>query len=222
MSRIKELLDTIEQNDLDNLSDDWRKLRSLVDDKPDELYTVEDGWAGLFSGTAFSYKHPTVDMISIVDITASLGKLCRYGGHVHTFYSVAEHSCLMMRHARDHYDIPFERKLLRTILLHDASEGITGMDANRPIKQMLPALKHMETQVLEPLIAEKYDLIYPHPPLIRELDSRIIKDERAQAMNPSDNDWGVDKLEALDIELQFWTWEEAIDNFFMDYVSVAP
>ena len=41
-------------------------------------------------------------------------------------------------------------------------------------------------------------------------------------MNPSDNDWGVDKLEALDIELQFWTWEEAIDNFFMDYVSVAP
>ncbi len=98
MNRIKELIHTLEglgltQGEYSPQTDSlWTELRRLVDDEPNELYTVEDGWSELYSGTQFKYREPTFEMISIIDITQALSKMCRYGGHTHTFYSVAEHS----------------------------------------------------------------------------------------------------------------------------------
>lgn len=190
----------------------WVKLREGLEvDARDSLYTVEDGWAEIFTGTRFFYKEPTLDMIHFEDVANSLGKMCRYGGHTHTFYSVAEHSCLMLLHAVEQLKIK-DKRLLRTIVMHDATEAYLP-DLPRPLKHMLPQFKAFET-MLEEVIAERFGLIFPHPPIVKELDSRILCDERAQAMNPSYNDWGIDILEPLGVELQFYTPSQAIEHFY--------
>jgi hypothetical protein len=200
---------------------EWQELRRRVlslDTQEHELYTVEDGWIELHSGERFFYRSPTADMIHLSDIAASLGKTARYAGHTHTFYSVAEHSCLLMRWARR--NIVPDRRLLRTILMHDATEAYIP-DVPRPLKHMVPLFREFEGSI-ERVMSPKFDLISPHPAIIREIDSRILRDEREQAMNPSGNDWGTDKLEPLGVKLHLWPPEVAIDNFLGDYAEVAP
>lgn len=192
----------------------WVLLRAKLGTDAPELYTVEDGWMELHSGTQFRFKAPTVDMIHFEDIAASIGKMCRYAGHVHTFYSVAEHCCLLMRYARDNMPSVTQRELL-TLLMHDATEAYMT-DIPRPIKHTLPQFKAFE-HVIEAVIAERFNLITPHPTFVKMLDTRILRDERAQAMNPSENDWGTDKLEPLGVKLCLWTPAEAIDNFTGDF-----
>lgn len=191
----------------------WALLREKLGSEQPELYTVEDGWAELFTGERFFYRDPTVEMIHFTDIAEALGKVCRYAGHVHTFYSVAEHCCLLMRYARDNLDLT--KQELLTVLMHDATEAYLP-DLPRPLKQMLPQFKAFE-HTLEAIIAERFNLLSPHPTIIRELDSRIICDERLQALNPSENDWGVDRLTPLNVKLHLWTPAEAIDNFTGDF-----
>lgn len=60
----------------------------------------------------------------------------------------------------------------------------------------------MEVRI-EQAVADKYSLMYPFPQEVRELDTRILMDERAQAMEPSNNVWGV-VADPLEVELQFW------------------
>lgn len=196
----------------------WVELRRRVEDARDHLYTVEDGWVEVFTGRQFRYKEPTVEMVHIIDIAQSLGKTARYAGHTHTFYSVAEHSCLMMRYASKH-NKGLSNKMLLTILLHDATEAYLP-DLPTPLKHMLPEFRAFE-QDLEEVIAEKFGLRFPHPTLVKDLDTRILVDERTQAMNPSDNDWGVDSLEPLGVELKFWSPVEAVNFFLHDYMRLT-
>jgi hypothetical protein len=198
----------------------WRALRDRMEaDARDSLYTVEDGWAEVFSGTRFFYRSPSVDTVHLMDIAHSLGKMCRYGGHTHTFYSVAEHSCLMYRYARSRLGIE-DKQTLRSILMHDATEAYLP-DLPRPLKHMLPQFKAFET-TLEEVIALKFAVACPAPPIVKELDTRILVDERAQAMNPSGNDWGVDGLQRLGVWLQFYPPAEATANFLSDFSEVEP
>ena len=89
------------------------------------------------------------DDINISDIAHSLSMLCRFNGHCHEFYCVADHSirCLELfekmiergdlkaNHGASTYSV--SAQLYLYILLHDAEEAYTS-DMPRPIKQNLP------------------------------------------------------------------------------------
>ncbi len=63
--------------------------------------------------------------VSIVDIACALSRVCRFAGHIHQFFSVAEHSLLVARLVDPPYQLP--------ALLHDASEAYLG-DVSRNLK----------------------------------------------------------------------------------------
>jgi 5'-deoxynucleotidase YfbR-like HD superfamily hydrolase len=82
---------------------------------------------------------PRPEDIHIGDIAHALSNLCRFAGHAHTFYSVAEHS------VRCSFIVD-ERAALQA-LLHDASEAYL-VDIPTPIKTLLPEYREMEERMM--------------------------------------------------------------------------
>ena len=76
------------------------------------------------------------NFISIIDIAHSLSLQCRFNGHCPVFYSVAEHSVLVMKALNDFKDRTFSIKLELAALLHDANECYVG-DIIRPLSSWL-------------------------------------------------------------------------------------
>jgi hypothetical protein len=70
------------------------------------------------------------DAIVIEDIAAHLAKLCRFNGACRTFYSVAQHSTLVLQILRDRGAAPATQLWG---LLHDAHEYALG-DMTRPVE----------------------------------------------------------------------------------------
>ena len=73
-------------------------------------------WIQTFSGGRFWPLDPRPEDVYIGDIAHALSMKCRYAGHTTFFYSVAEHSVHVCRHA------PAEHKLWA--LLHDEGRQV--------------------------------------------------------------------------------------------------
>lgn len=85
-------------------------------------------WLQTYTGRAFSLTAPQASEIEVLDVAHALAMTCRYGGHVHAFYSVAQHCVLVSRAAPEH--------LAFAGLLHDAHEAYLG-DLVRDLKRAL-------------------------------------------------------------------------------------
>lgn len=184
------------------------KLRSECEGGDQRFYQVEDGWMETYSGQKFHFGSPSQESIVIEDIANAIGKLCRYGGHSTRFYSVAEHSCLLALWV---WSQTLDPQLAFDALMHDATEGYL-VDMPRPIKHKLPAYRAIEDG-LAVAIAARFGLTTPMPRIIHEADSRILRDERAQVMSDSGNDWGTDGLEPLGVAVEFWGPDVAPGKF---------
>jgi uncharacterized protein len=80
------------------------------------------------SKTVINLKNPTEDSLKIEDIASGLSLICRFGGQIPRFYSVAQHSLLVSALA--------PKELKREALLHDASEAFLG-DVIKPLKALI-------------------------------------------------------------------------------------
>jgi len=157
-----------------------------------------DDWMETASGMQFAFMNPEPYMIRLEDIALALSRTCRYGGHTKRFYSVAEHCCLMSDFVLHTGGEPLAAF---TALHHDDAEAYIG-DLPRPAKQNMPQFKGVETGI-DRVVAERFGSIYPFPDWLKELDTRILVDERAQVINPSMNQWTIDHFEPLGIK----TWQ---------------
>lgn len=112
-----------------------------------------------FSGRKFYPLKPRIEDIDIEDIAHALSNLCRFAGHVHEFYSVAQHSVLVSETigkwtANSHFN------LMQWGLMHDAAEAYL-VDIPSPLKRMAgfgDGYRAAERRLLR-VIARKYDLI---------------------------------------------------------------
>ena len=96
----------------------------------------EYGFMQTYSGRRIQVPLETdADLFLIEDIAHALGNTCRFGGHAHRFYSVAEH-CV-----RVSYMVPPDFAMEG--LLHDMAEAYLG-DMPAPLKAFLPEFKSME------------------------------------------------------------------------------
>ncbi|HMN09284.1 MAG TPA: hypothetical protein PKC83_10910 [Gemmatimonadaceae bacterium] len=76
--------------------------------------------------------------IALDDIAAALSRLCRFGGHVAMYHSVAAHSVQvseLVEASLEHLDRGRRRQGAALALLHDASEAYLG-DITRPLKRL--------------------------------------------------------------------------------------
>ena len=104
-----------------------------------------------FTGKHFYPMSPDPMAICIEDIAHALSLICRGNGHVHKFWSVAEHCicCAKEAEARG-----LSARVILACLLHDASECYMS-DVPRPFKKSLPEYQRQEEKLLC-IIYEKY------------------------------------------------------------------
>lgn len=126
------------------------------------------------SGRIVDLYEPDTGEIDIQDIAVSLSNLCRYGGHVHEHYSVAEHSVLCACEAMND---GVERELVKAILLHDAAEAYIG-DVPRPIKNVISDCYAPLEAIFERAIEQRFGVNFEkHKDVIKHYDMTIFFEE---------------------------------------------
>ena len=153
-------------------------------------------WMQTYSGGRFYPADPRVEDINPLDIAHALSMLCRYGGHISRFMSVAEH-CVLMSEA-----VAPENAL--AALLHDAAEAYL-VDVPRPLKNILPDYRATEAKV-EAVIAERFGLALPFSSEVKEADNRILLTERDALMPRTTKPWFQDgRFSPLPVEIEGWS-----------------
>lgn len=156
-------------------------------------------WMQTFTGIPFYPLDPRPEEIDPADIAHALSLLCRYGGHVERFYSVAEH-CVLMSEA-----VAPENAL--AALLHDATEAYV-CDVPRPLKRQLPGYREIEDRVWG-AIATHFEVSVTLPAEVKVADNRILLTERDALMPNTAYSWSVDGMEPLPVKVEGWAPEVA-------------
>jgi hypothetical protein len=95
----------------------------------DNKKIVYDGCMVTFSGIVINLYAPRSNDYLLDDIAHGLAFNCRWNGATKTYFSVAEHCCMMYDQAPDH--------LKEYALFHDCEEAYWG-DIIKPLKNLLP------------------------------------------------------------------------------------
>ena len=151
-----------------------------------------DPWMPSISGKTIDLLRPENSVIVLSDICGTLAHICRYGGRVNRFYSVAEHSLLVGELLRD---AGCDARTVLGGLLHDAHEAITG-DMPSPMKRVLgETWKEFEGQ-WESHVREQLGISYIWEDPIRAraiaaADLEALATEKAASIcYAGDRDWG--------------------------------
>lgn len=161
----------------------------------------------------FDFTKPEEFQYDIEEIAHALSNLCRYTGHVNSFYSVAEHSFLVSHLVPEKYALEG--------LLHDASEAFCG-DVAKPLKEMLPEYKTIEDRVQE-AVATYFNLQYPFPEEVHKADAQMYWTERKSiaASDVVDTLWNKGTGAVRRVEPFGWTPEEAKGMFLVRYKELT-
>jgi hypothetical protein len=191
----------------------------------------KDNFFETYNENAFLFRENEIheNEFDIEDIAHALSLCCRYNGHVTKFYSVAEHCCLLYDFVLNHYGTKaysawggWTYKKSLQMLMHDSSEAYIS-DMPAPMKQLLPDFNHMEDYV-ERAIFKYFDIPMPDA-FVKELDIRILIDERQQAMPGTGKfKWFYEDLGTvpLGVKLHFWEPEQSKEEFLNRWNYIKP
>ena len=136
-------------------------------------------WMQTYTGRQFWPLDPRPEDVCLEDIFWALSNVARFGGHANRFYSVGEHSLLVMALA--------PRELAREALLHDAAEAYIG-DMVRPLKRDMPKFQDAEARIVVAIgLAVGLDLS-PHP-AIHKADNMALAIEKRDLLNQEPAPW---------------------------------
>ena len=158
------------------------------------------------SGNYFDLGAPHDSEILITDIAHALSNICRFAGHCHQFYSVAQHSVMVSLMVPPEYALQ--------ALLHDASEAYVG-DVTSPLKAMLPEYRVIERNVAD-AIYKRFNIMDPlHSPCIKHADLVALATERLHLLLETDRQWPcLEGVKPLNIQvLDCWNPEKAYLRF---------
>ena len=166
----------------------------------------------LRSGKYLDLGDPQPDQFDFADIAGALSKICRFGGQIESFYSVAEHAYHCSRVAG------FDNRSLEeqtAVLMHDATEAFLG-DCVKPLKNLLPEYVVIEWR-MEQVIAEKFGIDFDkHTEVVKEIDRAMLIAERRNFFGSDGKTWaGEDEVRRLSIEFHCWDYQDAETMFVL-------
>jgi len=164
---------------------------------------IADVWIQTYTGKRYYPLAPVKGDIDIEDISHALSLLCRFGGHIDRFYSVAEHCVLLSQWVDEKYAL--------SALLHDATEAYV-VDVPRPLKFLLPEYRDLESRAWE-AITKKFHVDLVLPEQVKEGDNRILINERNKLM-PRHEHWSIDDLvKPLPVDITGWSPDRAKQEY---------
>jgi len=168
---------------------------TLVADKKKYDLLNEDPVIRTYMGKWVNVFDPTLDMFCIEDISHALSHQCRFGGHLSSFYSVAQHSIQCAKQAAIW---GLDKKEQLTALMHDCSEAYL-VDIPRPIKRRMPEYKIIENKLMF-FLSETFKFNYPLSELIHNIDNLMLQIEWDNIMIKKDDIPVMHQLEIYSIE----------------------
>ena len=153
----------------------------------------------LVDGRYLDLMKPDPAAIKLETIAHGLARICRFGGQIREWYSVAEHSLWCERQAEaDGCDDDARR----AVLLHDAAEAYIG-DVVRPLKRLLPLYREIEDR-LHAAIGERFGVNFEAwKETIHDIDNALLKAEREQLFTdlPAHNWTSLDGVRSIGLDL---------------------
>ncbi len=167
------------------------------------MTTRKGDWIQTFTGRQYWPLDPSPDDVCIEDIAHALSNLCRFGGHCREFYSVAQHSVIVMM------NLPPELDAIG--LLHDASEAYC-VDLPRPIKRNVTGYAAVE-EFNAIVIGCRFGLnLVDLPDRVHEADNRALATEQRDLMASPPRPW-AGAVQPYPQRIIPWTPAEAEVNF---------
>lgn len=188
-----------------------RKLERAHDDRARDTEAGSRAWRQTYTGRQVFPLDPRPGDFAIEDIAHGLAHICRYGGATRRHYSVAEHSVLVSLFG--------DPSFARHKLMHDAAEAVLGFDAGAPLKRH-PAFAFLKAveEPIEIAIWTQFDCLAPGD--CKEIDDRIVADERAALMAPPAGRWRT--REPLGAVISGFRPEVAKDLFLRRFEELFP
>ena len=183
----------------------------MTTDRIERGWTRGD-WMQTFTGRQFYPLDPRPDEIDPADIGHALSLLCRYGGHVDRFYSVAEHCVLMSKSVAPEHAL--------AALLHDATEAYV-VDVPRPLKRYLDGYREIEAAVWG-AICVRFHVAGDLPKEVKDADDRILLTERNALMSRTRHAWAQESLDPLDVVITGWSPPEAERRYLNRLTALTP
>jgi hypothetical protein len=118
------------------------------------------------TNTVIDMHQPTTGMINPIDIACGLGNICRWGGQIRNYYSVAQHCVLASRMAPE--------PLKKAALLHDAAEAYLG-DCISPLKHILGAAYKDIEHRFEEVIFQKFNVNIALLKEVKPIDIKLLE-----------------------------------------------
>lgn len=146
-------------------------------------------------------------MFTLEDIAAGLAKVCRFGGQINRFYSVAQHSVLVSRLC------PPNLKMLG--LFHDAPEAYLG-DVVKPLKNLIDSVYGPIEELFTHAIFEQFFLDPNQLPLIKQYDLQAYDAEHLYLRKKSYNTW-IETCAMVNLDTDFWQPVHAEQMFLMEF-----
>jgi hypothetical protein len=158
-----------------------------------------------YLGNNFDVLAPDENQIDPRDIAHVLSHICRHGGHTRTFYSIAQHSCIVADLAPD------EHKL--AALLRYATQAYFG-EMVWPLKHVMPMYENVEHNIWLS-ICKRFWLDPVMPDSVHHIDKIVTATEYRDLMPSTsatlDHLKGIEPLKGT---LRPWGIQEARDNYF--------
>ena len=166
-------------------------------------------YVSTFLGNRFYLTRPHIDDVAIEDIPHGLAYQCRFNGQTNAFYSVAQHSLMVMDL------VPPDHRF--AALLHDAAEAYLG-DMVKPLKNLFPEFSVIEARVMA-IIGEKFGLDLTHLALsIKQADLVALATEKRDLMPHSTEPWSyLAEVEPLPHAIAPMSPEKAKEAFLVAY-----
>ena len=175
-------------------------------------FDKDEPWLQTYSGRRFNPTKPNPEAIVLQDIAHALSMLCRFNGHCHHFYSVAQHSVLVS-HICNGEDALWG-------LLHDASEAYLT-DLPRPLKRSGKMDSYIEFEhQMQKAVCKRFGLPEKEPYNVKRADTILLATEARDLMSPRHPDW-IQPTNPLPFKIEPWDPKQAEWEFLERFKQVT-